>query len=147
MIEIMVVIATISIVLVNILGVATYSLRFSTTIRETTQANMLAQEVIEATRNFRDGKTWDEGGIGTLTLDTPYHPEKIGDLNPAWNLVLGEETVSGFTRKIVFSSVFRDANDNIVQSGNEDLGTKKVTATVSWGSRKVELITYITNWR
>lgn len=147
LIEILVVIFIISIALVNLLGVAAFSLRFSSLVKETVQANTLAQEAMETTRNFRDGKTWSINGLGTLSVDTAYHPTKIGTSVLSWDLALGEENIDSFKRKIVFSKVFRDTNDNISQSGIEDSGTRKVTVTVSWNERKVELVSYLTNWK
>ncbi|MBZ9572045.1 prepilin-type N-terminal cleavage/methylation domain-containing protein [Patescibacteria group bacterium] len=147
-IEILIVIAIIVIAFASLLGVATFSLRVSTLIKETNQANVLAQETIEVVRNFRDGTDWNINGLGTLTVENTYHLEKTADIPPQWNLVLGEETINGFVRKVIFSDVQRDANDNIVETGGtNDPNTKKVTATVSWRDKKVEIVTYLTNWR
>ena len=146
-IEILIVIAICTIALVSLLGVAAFSLRISTLIRETNQANNLAQEVIEAVRNFRDGTTWDVNGLGTLTTAVAYYPQKSTDTPPKWQLVQGEEETFGFKRKVVFEKVFRDANDNISSSGTEDPNARKATITVSWKDKKVEIITYLTNWK
>ena len=155
-VEILVIIAIIGIALASLLGLATFSLRASTSIKETTRANSLAQEAIEAVRNFRDGIAWDNDdpenkydGLGVITTGIIYHPEKSTDTPPKWQLIQGEETVGGFTRKVVFENVSRDTtNYNIVENGGEnDPDTKKVTVTVSWGNKKVEIITYLTNWK
>jgi len=148
-VEILVIIAIIGIAFASLLGLATFSLRASTSIKETTRANSLAQEAIEAVRNFRDGTNWDTDGLRTLTTGIIYHPEKSTDTPPKWQLIQGEETVGGFTRKVVFENVSRDTtNYNIVENGGEnDPDTKKVTVTVSWGNKKVEIITYLTNWK
>ena len=61
-IEILVVVVIINIVLVVFLGLANFSLKISTSIKETDQANFLAQGAIEAVRNFRDGTVWDTDG-------------------------------------------------------------------------------------
>lgn len=147
-VEILVVIAIIGITLVSILGMATFSLKISTLIKETTQAKDIAQEAIEAVRNFRDGTTWGTDGLGTLTAGIAYHPEKSGDTPPKWQLVQEEETVNSFTRKVIFENVQRDGNDNIVESGGtNDPNTKKAAITVSWKDKRVEIVTYLTNWR
>jgi len=147
-IEILVVVVIINITLVIFLGLANFSLKISTYIKETNQANFLAQEAIEAVRNFRDGTTWDADGLGNLTTGIAYHPERSGDTPPKWQLIQEEETVDGFTRKVNFENVQRDGNDNIVDSGGiTDPNTKKVTVTVSWKNKIVELTTYFTNWR
>ena len=147
-IELLTVIAIILVVLTSLLGVATFSLSHSILIKETTQANNLDQEAIEAVRNFRDGTTWGANGLGLLTLGVSYYVQKTADVPPIWQMILGEETIGNYKRKVVFSSVQRDTNDNIVESGGtDDPDTKKVTATVSWKDKKVEIITYLTNWK
>jgi type II secretory pathway pseudopilin PulG len=147
-IEILVVIAIIVIALVSLLGLATYALRVSTLIKETAQANNLAQETMEAVRNFRDGTDWNTNGLGTLSAGSSYYPRKTADSPPKWELVLGEEVVGSFIRKVVFDSVQRDANDDIVEAGGTpDSNTIKVTTTISWRDKEVKIITYLTNWR
>jgi len=154
-IEILIVIAIIVIALVTLLGVATFSLSISISIKETARANNLAQETIEAVRNFRDGIAWNNDdpqnkydGLGVVNTGVAYHPEKSSDTPSKWQLIQGEETINGFTRKVVFYNVQRDINDNIVElGGTNDLNTKKVTVTVSWEGKKVEISTYLTNWK
>lgn len=143
-IELLVVTAIIVIGLVGLLNAATLSLKFSRLIKENETAKALAEEALEAVRNFRDGTTWNTNGLGILLLNTNYHPEKT---NGKWSLVLGEETINNFTRKVVIKKVFRDANSDIVSVGTEDTNTKLITATVSWSNRIVEVSTYLTNWR
>ena len=148
-IEILVVIAIIVIALVSILGLATFALRVSTLMKETAQANNLAQEIIETVRNFRDGTDWDTNGLGNLTIGVNYYPRKTADIPPKWELVLGEETVDAFTRKVVFENVSRDLNDNIegiYNPINDDPKTRKVIAVISWKDKEVEIITYLTDW-
>lgn len=146
-IEILIVVAIVTIALVSLLGVAAFSLKISTQIRENTQANVIAQEAMEAVRNFRDGTDWNVDGLGILTSDTDYFPQKSGS-PPKWMLVQGTETAEGFTRKVVFANVIRDTNDNIVGTGGtNDPNTKKVTVTVYWKDKEVKLVTYLTNWK
>jgi len=145
-IEILIIIAIIVIALVSLLELATFSLKLSIQNRETTQAKNISEEALEAVRNFRDGTTWDTNGLGTLNLDTIYHLEKTNDSPPKWNFVPGSETIYGFERRVVLSKVFRDANDNIAASGTEDSNTKKITVTISWKDKKVEIIDYLTNF-
>jgi len=147
-IEIIVVIAVMSIALASLLVSASLALKLSVINKETTQANELAQETIEAVRSFRNGTTWAIDGIGTLATDPDcYHPEIIVGSPSNWSLVSGEETIGIFKREIVFSRVFRDTNDNISETGSEDSGTRKVTVIVSWEDRKTEIVTYLTNWK
>ena len=146
-IEILVVIAIVVIALVSFLGLITFSLRVSTLMKETSQANNLAQETIEAVRNFRDGTDWSVDGLGTLIVGASYYPEKSGDVPPRWQIVAGEEAVNGFIRKVIFHQVYRDADDNIAETGNLDENTRKIIAIVSWRDKEIEIVTYLTNWR
>jgi len=147
-IEILIVVAIISIALTSLLGVATFTLKISTLLKETNQANNLAQEAMEAVRNFRDGTDWNTNGLGTLISGIPYYPQKSIDTQAKWQLIQGEEIINNFTRKVIFSTIMRDTNDNIIEAGGTvDPNTKKVTATVSWKEKKVEIITYLTNWK
>jgi len=158
-IEILIAITIISTALVSILSLATFSLRVAIFNKETALAKNLAEETLEQVRNFRDGITWNNDdpenkydGLGVVATGIAYYPKKSTDTPPKWQLIQGEETVNGFTRKVVFDNVQRDANFNIVESGGTpDSDTKKVTVTVSWVERErthqVEIVTYLTNWR
>lgn len=150
-IELLIVIAIIAIALTSLLGIASFSLRVSTLIKETTQANTLAQETIEAVRNFRDGTIWDTDGLVTLTTGVAYYSKKSADTPPKWTLIQGEETINGFTRKIVFEKVSRDPTtgdiEDIYNSDNDDSNTRKAIVTVSWKDKKIEIVTYFTNWK
>ena len=147
-IEILVIIAIISITLVNILDLTLISLKSSILIKETAEADALAVEMVEAVRNFRDGTEWSTG-LGALTTgaSNPYHPEKTGDTPPKWSIISGSETINQFTREVIFEEVARDGNDNIAESGTNDPDTRKVTVTISWKNREVEIVTYFTNWK
>lgn len=105
----------------------------------------LAQEGIEAVRNIRDG-SW-MNNITTLTFGSTYYLTTSGG---AWVLTGTNPGLiaNKFTRTIVIDNVSRDINDVIVASGGtDDTGTKKVTATTSWGVpiKNIQLITYITD--
>ena len=151
LIEILVAIAIISSSIVSLLGLTSFCLRITSIINQTSKANNMAQEMIEQVRNFRDVSSWNIDGLGTITSNIDYYVQKSG--TPAiWQLIQGTETVDGFSRKVVFEDVMRDFNDDIVESGGaNDPDTKKVTVTVSWqergNSRRIELVSYFTNWR
>jgi len=151
LIEVLVAISVITIGLVYLLGTYSFSLKISGSKKEFYRANLIAQECLEGVRNFRDNTSWSEDGLGMLTTSTPYHLEKTG-LPSKWTLVSGEETIDGFTRRIVFDDVGRDSDGNIMEDGGIfDPDTKKITATVSWQYRgkpyQIELLTFFTNWR
>lgn len=157
-IEILIVIFIITVTLTALLGLVNFSLKTSTLIKETTKANAFAQEMMEVIRDFRNEVSWnndDPGnqydGLGIMTTGIAYYPEKSIDIPPKWMLIQGEETISSFTRKIVFEDVSRDFTTDDIEGVynliNDDPDTKKATVTVSWKNKKVELITYFTNWK
>lgn len=157
-IEILVVITIISFSLVSILGLAALSLKVSILIKETNKAKDIAQATIEAVRNFRDSTDWNNDdildqydGLGIITTGVPYHPEKSTDTPPNWMLISGEETIEGFSRKVVFEDVSRNPLSNDIENpyspANDDPDTKKATVTVWWKDKKVEIVTYFTNWK
>jgi hypothetical protein len=92
------------------------------------QASFLAEEAIEAVKFLRD-ESWDTN-IAPLTPNTNYFPTFTGT---DWTLDIATSTIGIFERKVVFQSVFRDANDNIVASGGTvDPDSRLLTVTVSW---------------
>ena len=150
LIEILIVISIVTIGLVYLLGMFSFSLRIAGSEEKLTRANFIAQEAMEGVRNFRDETNWEVDGLGTITTSTFYHLEKTGS-PPKWTLSPEAKTIDGFEQIIVFDNVRRDSDDNIVENGgtiNSD--TKKVTVTVSWlergKSKEVELITFFTKW-
>ena len=147
-VELMVVVFILLVAFVGILGLLAFSLQTSNLIKETTYANFLAQEAIEAVRNFRDGTDWSTGGLGDLTAGV-YHTEKTGDIPPKWSLLSGEETINNFTREIILEDVNRDAvtHDIVETGGVNDSDTEKVQVIVSWKDKTVEITTYFTNWQ
>ena len=158
-IEILIAIAIIGFTLASVLGLVSLSLKISTSTEETVQANALVQETIEAIRNFRDGTEWNTNGLknyieaGVITSE-PYHPELDNNFDPPkWILVEGEEMIGDFTRKVVFKKVSRDPLTQNIEStyneDNDDSDTRKIEVTVSWknGNKKIELVTYLANWK
>ena len=136
---------------IALVGVAGFSASASAIARKTIQANTLASSLMESTRSFRDGTVWGVDGLGVVVSGAPYHFEETTGDPSGLILLEGEETVSGFQRKITFSNVYRDANDNIViEGGIVDPETKKAIVTVSWREKtrnhQVSLETIFTNW-
>lgn len=160
-IEILIAIAVLALVLTSVLGLAGLSLQSAGLVQKTVAAVNLAQEAMEATRSFRDAIAWQNDdpqnqydGLGALTPGAFYHPAKSQDAQPKWMLLSGQETLYGFSRKIVFENVSRDSNENIesvYNSSNNDPNTKKAIVSVSWYEKgrphSVQLNTYLTNWR
>ena len=147
-IEILVAITAIVVAFTAILGFFAFEARVAERSRMRLEAISLSEEAMEAVRNFRDNTTWSSTGIGNLSTGVDFHPASS---STGWNIISGSENINGFTRKIIFNRVYRDANDNISDSGKEDNNTRKVTVTISWadrqGTTQENLITFITNWR
>lgn len=153
-VEILIVIFIIATALVAFLGIAAFSLKISSSIKETTQACAFSQELIEAVRSFRDGTVWATNGLGALDTgdNRPYHPQLDYSFSlPRWIISSGVETINGFDRKIIIDKVSRDLStrniETVYDSSYDDANTRKITATVSWKGKKVEIITYFTNWK
>ena len=147
-IEILIVIFIVTMALASLMQLYNLFLKSERHSEKYIQATLLAQEALEATRNIRDAG-WTN--ISGLTTGAQYHPVVAGS-PPAWNMAAGAETISSFTRQVVLEQVYRDADDNIVESGGtEDVGSRKVIATVSWSdagqNQSISIFTYLMNWR
>lgn len=151
MLEIVVVLALLTTLFIYLLAMMNLSLKLAGQQKREQAAQLLAKANMEGLRNFRDGTSWSVDGLGTLTLNSPYHLTKSG--SPAkWNLVAGSITAAGFTQQIIFNEVRRDAASNIVASGGaEDVNSLKATALVSWQegkkTRQITAVGLLTNWR
>jgi len=142
--EIVIAVALISIVFVTLLGIGFLSLNISSSLQKTTQANSLIKEEFEAVRSFRDGTTW--ANFKNINFGSPNFYYFTPNSNQ-WARNSGTETLGIFTRNIIFGQVYRDANGDIAPSGTLDNDTIKVTVTVSWSSKTLQIITYLTNWQ
>ncbi len=137
-----------------LLDISRLSVTISSSIQKTDQANFLLKEAMEAARSFRDGTTWSTNGLGTVNTGNanPYYFLLNTNVTPnRWDLTAGTETSGNFTRKIIFDKVSRDPTTNNIENTynalHDDPNTKKVTVTVSWPGKSMNLITYFTNWK
>ena len=148
MVEILIVIFIIAVTLASLLELYSFFLKANAQNGKYIQAVALAQEELEAARNIRDG-SWSN--LSAASIGAAYYPSQSG--SPLrWSLVSGQEVINGFTRQIIFSSVYRDVNDNITETGGTlDGGTLKGIATVFWSDRgqnfNVSLVSYLADWR
>lgn len=152
--EVLIAVALVSVVFVVLLSIGVLSLNLSYAIKNTSGAEALLREELEALRSFRDGTTWATDGLGIfntgsanpyyVALDTAFNP-------PKWKLQAGAETVSGFTRSLVFDKVSRNpANQNIESTynpSNDDPNSRKITVSVVSSSITYQVVTYLTNWK
>jgi len=157
LVELVIVIGIIVGVLGAILGLSTFSLLASSTVQQTAEAVALAEEMLEAVRNYRDGTGWSDPtpgfeGLGVLSTG-PYYLEKSSDTPPRWQMSSGTETVGIFTREILFERLRRDASDNLVEypNGTPDSDSIEVNVIVSWQERgnthEIRIVEYLTNWQ
>lgn len=126
LIEILIVVAIILITLTSLLGVAVFSLKLSTLVKNTTIAVNLAQEAVEVTRSIRDSD-WNKITNGNHGLT---------NIGGYWDFAGTENIINGFTRTVLIEDV-----------QPVDPETRKVIVTVSWENKKIEIITYFTNWK
>lgn len=147
-IEILVAGAIISVALVSLTALGNFVLRTQSYLKQNLIAANLATEAMEAAKAVKD-EDWSL--FGALITGNSYYPTKTGSPQK-WSLVAGEETIGGFSRRIVLSEVQRNSDDDIVESGGiPDQGTRKVSVVVSWSERQntyqVNLESYLANWK
>jgi type II secretory pathway pseudopilin PulG len=95
--------------------------------KERVEALTLLKEAEESVRSIRE-KDWDN--LAPIAAD--LHTERDGT---GWKFADAAEVMGNFTRKVVLNNVFRDADGNILETGDTDQidpSTKKATVTVSW---------------
>ena len=126
MLEVLVVSAIIVSSVLASLIVAQKSIYLSRQSLHQSQAVFLLDEGAEATRILRDN-SWS--GISNLALATDYYLS-FSDGN--WVFSTTPSDVGIFSRKIVFSSAYRDGNQNLASSGTVDNQIRLITVTVSW---------------
>lgn len=142
-VEIIIAIAVVSTVFFAISQVSILALRASADRNTKAKALAIAQEGMEAMRSIRDAG-W-AANIASLNFGAAYY---ITASSSQWTLTQINPGLieNQFTRTVVLDNVSRNINDDIVDTGGtNDVYTKKVTVTVSWGSqgKNVKLVGYI----
>lgn len=134
-IEVLIASAIISITIFAVMSAAQRGIVLSFSSLKNTQANYLLEEGAEAIKIIRDN---DRNNLASPALNVPLYLAFNAYQN-TWSLVNQSlnpnpvEIIDGvFTRKIVFSEVYRDSNDDIAAVGYLDSRSKKVEVTVSW---------------
>ncbi|MFC1757007.1 hypothetical protein ACFLZC_02545 [Patescibacteria group bacterium] len=96
------------------------------------QASFLLEEGLESIRTLRD-TSWDDN-ITTLSSDNAYYLVFSGGI---WSSTSSNVFIDDiFDRSFVVNDVYRDSNDDIVNSGGSlDESTKKFTVSVSWSTK------------
>lgn len=120
--------ASIILILTTAIGASWQSyIKISRVSNERNQAALILEEGAEIIQYLRD-KSWSTN-IAPLTNNTSYYLKWDGS-----NFVTTTTYTkinNAFIRIIVFSSVLRNAQDDISGSGNIDTNTRKVTVHVS----------------
>lgn len=129
-IEVLIASVIISLTSLALMSATTKGIELSEKSLKQTQANMLIEEGVEAIKTIRDNN-WVT--IENLSMETVYYLS-FDTNNNTWSLGINPTNLIDeiFTRQIIFSNVYRDANDDIASSGTIDDGIKKVQVTVSW---------------
>lgn len=141
LIEIIIAAAIISASVFSLLSVGQKSVELSRRALAKVQASFLLEEGAEAVKIVRsDG--WET--VEAFADNTLYYPTFSSSI---WSLSATPNTVGNFTRTVTFESAYRDANDDLAESGTADAGTRKATVSVSWpesgGTEEESLVFYI----
>ncbi|OGI84170.1 hypothetical protein A2903_01630 [Candidatus Nomurabacteria bacterium RIFCSPLOWO2_01_FULL_33_17] len=127
LIEVLIAVTIMSGSMLVVVSAANKSLIYANESLKNYQATLAIEESVEAVKAMR-ASNWTN--ITNLTNGTAYGIV-WGGTN--WQTTASPvETSLGFTRTITPSAVYRDANDDIAESGDLDAGTKKITVSVSW---------------
>ncbi len=147
--EVVVATAIISITFTSLFSVYSSYLKVQFANTRIVKASFLIEEGLEVVRLLRD-TSW-ASHIGNTTAGTTYYLNWTGG---AWQSTTTPQTVDTiYTRKVVFSAVYRDSNDKIVSSGGTlDPNTKGYSVTVVWpkisgstATTSKQISSYITN--
>lgn len=130
-VEILIASTVISVALISLTLATQKAVDLSSISIEKMQSAFLLSEGAEAVKLIRDN---DWSSISTLQEDTTYYLSWSGS---SWaTTTTPVASISGFTRVLTVSDVYRDGSDDIDpdNSGSVDPDTKLITITVSWNS-------------
>lgn len=131
LIEVIIAVSLISIFTIALVSVTQKSLELSDRALKEGQMSFLLEEGAEAVKTIRDD-SWS--AIDALSLGVEYY--LYFDTNTdKWSLSTTPNNIDGFTRKIIFSEVYRDGSDDIAESGTLDDLSKKVDIEVSFSAQ------------
>lgn len=146
LVEVLVAAAIVVLVVLSLVSAFLLHLREGLFVAERVQATLLAEEGIEAIKLLRDSG-WSDN-IAPLSLGGAYH---LVSVSGVWEATTTPYVILGrFSRTATMYPVLRDGNGDITDSGGVlDVGTRKVTVTVSWpsggGTSTRAISTYLTN--
>jgi prepilin-type N-terminal cleavage/methylation domain-containing protein len=128
LIEVLIAVSVLGVLAVVLMSSTNKGIILSNQALSEVQAGFILDEGAEAVKSLRD-INW--ANISGVTDNTNYYLSFNNTTN-LWSLSVTPSKIDSFTRTVVFSPVYRDANDDIASSGTLDSGTKKVTITTSW---------------
>jgi Tfp pilus assembly protein PilV len=142
--EILIGSAAIALSLLGIMFVFKNAIDVTTRNTRTIQASYLLEEGVEAVKIMRDAG-W--ANITDLTMGVDYFFDFTGT---TWATSTTNVFTDGvFERTFVVLAVYRDANEDITESGAFDPDTKEIVVSVGWSDGAATttktLATYITN--
>ncbi len=123
LIEILVVIAIMSIVLPAIISGFVVSREGRVQQQRRLRAAEIMKETQEIVRIIR------ENGWSNIAIDNTYHPVVSGN---SWTLVAGSDIIDGMTREIIVTSVYRENGKIVTSGGSLDPSTKAITVRIAW---------------
>lgn len=141
-------VAIIAITSVSIFNVYMAYLRAELSNVKAVKAAFLMEEGLEVVRLLRD-TSWSSH-IAPVTASTTQYLNWTGS---AWQFSVSPQTIDTlYSRTVMFTSVYRDANNRIASTGTLDPNTRGFTVTVAWPDDNTALSTstkqissYITN--
>lgn len=125
LVEVIVAVSIISIIFIELFGVATRTLSFSYQSLKTSEASFLLEEGAEAVKTIRDDN-WTT--LSASLLETPYY---LSFSSGIWSLTSTETQIGEYTRTVTLHSVYRDTNDDIISSGDGTLDPDIIRIAVS----------------
>lgn len=136
MLELLIIASVLVVLIISASAVAKKGIDVARQSLHQAQASFLLEEGAEAVRILRDNNWTNISGSTALSY---YYATFSGG---TWVISQSSSSIGIFTRRIVFTDVYRDATtQDIVSSGGVlDTGTRLVTVYVAWteGSTNIE---------
>lgn len=140
MVEVLVASAIMTLVILGVMYGTTRLLQISNRSVSAVQATALLAESAEVLTALRD-ESWEN--ISTLS-QSETHTIAFNDAQLSWGTVLYQPGTNGlvdgkYTRTFTVSPVYRNADDDIAETGTLDEGTLFIETIVSWQQNNTEI--------
>lgn len=127
LVEVVIGVTVLTFVIIGVVASYQFLVRYSGTTANVVKAQFLLEEGLEVARILRDT---DWGTFSGMTIGAPYYLTLSGSVWEATTTPVVIDT--SFYRTLQFSTVYRDAQNDIADSGTPDPDARLVTVTVSW---------------